>query len=145
MRDWRVMLKHRRWSAWRFWRWPLVGAPVILSGCVFGYGACLLQQPVKVTLTGHVHFREYPTPQGLDHVPILALDKTAYVYAPAESQHCLSANDVQLEGLAEFPRDVIENTHVSVEGTLYSATSSNDHTPFLMNVQTILPMAATAH
>jgi hypothetical protein len=101
----------------------------------------LLQQPVKSTLTGHVHFRDFPAPEGVDNVPVLSLDRTAYVYAPAESHHCLSANDVQLVGIAEFPQNVIENSHVSVDGTLFQAASSREHTPFLMNVQTILPIS----
>ena len=41
----------------------------------------------------------------LDNVPVLALDQTAYVYAPAQSHLCLSANDVQLVGIAEFPQE----------------------------------------
>ena len=56
-----------------------------LSGCVLGYGPCLFQQPVKNTLTGHVHFRDFPTQEGVDNVPVLSLDKTAYIYAPAQS------------------------------------------------------------
>jgi len=127
-------------STMRTWRWPLLGVHLILSGCVIGYGPCLFQQPVKSTLTGHVHFRDYPTTEGLDNVPVLALDKTAYVYAPAQSHLCLSANDVQLVGIAEFPQNVIENSHVSVDGALFQAASSHEHTPFLMNVRTILPM-----
>jgi hypothetical protein len=59
------------------------GACAGLSGCVIGYGPCLLQQPVKNTLTGRVHFRDYPSAEGVDNVPVLALDRTAYIYAPA--------------------------------------------------------------
>ena len=125
----------------RNWRWSLLGVHLLLCGCVIGYGPCLLQQPVKSTLTGHVHFRDFPAPEGVDNVPVLSLDRTAYVYAPAESHHCLSANDVQLVGIAEFPQNVIENSHVSVDGTLFQAASSREHTPFLMNVQTILPIS----
>ena len=124
----------------RIWRWLLIGALLGLSGCVIGYGPCLFQQPVKNTVTGHVHFRDYPTADGVDNVPVLVLDKTAYVYAPAQSIHCLSANDVQLVGVAEFPQNVIENTHVSVNGSLFQAGSGRQHTPFLMNVITILPI-----
>ena len=127
----------------RIWRVSFIGACLGLSGCVLGYGPCLLQQPVKNTLTGRVHFRDYPGSDGVDNVPILALDRTAYVYAPAQSRHCLSANDVQLVGLAEFPRDVIENSHVSVDGVLFQEASSRQHTPFVMNVTTILPIAAS--
>ena len=124
----------------RIWRWSLIGAYLALCGCVLGYGPCLFQQPVKTTLTGRVHFRDYPTPEGVDNVPVLSLDKTAYVYAPAQSHLCLSANDLQLIGVAEFPRNVIENSHVSVDGVLFQASSVHQHTPFLMNVRTILPL-----
>jgi hypothetical protein len=127
------------------WRWSFIGACLGLSGCVFGYGPCLFQQPVKNNLTGRVHFRDYPTAGGVDHVPILALDKTAYIYAPAESLHCLPANDVQLVGLAEIPRDVIENSHVSVDGVVFQAGSGREHTPFVMKVRTILPLGNTPH
>jgi hypothetical protein len=127
----------------RIWRVSFIGACLGLSGCVLGYGPCLFQQPVKNTLTGRVHFRDYPGSDGVDNVPILALDRTAYVYAPAQSRHCLSANDVQLVGVAEFPRDVIENSHVSVDGVLFQEASSRQHTPFVMNVTTILPIAAS--
>src|ERR1700684_3340191 len=123
-------------SIWRGW---LAGAYLGLSGCVVGYGPCLLQQPVKNELTGHVHFRNYPTADGVDNVPVLALDHTAYVYAPAQSIHCLSANDVQLVGVAEFPQNVIENSHVTVNGRLFQAGSGRQYPPFLMNVITILP------
>jgi hypothetical protein len=124
----------------RILRFSVIAAYLGLCGCVLGYGPCLLQQPVKNTLTGHVHFREYPTPEGMDNVPVLALDHTAYVYAPAQSIHCLPANDVQLIGIAEFPQNVIENSHVNVDGTLFQAGSGRQHTPFLMNVNTILPL-----
>jgi len=54
---------------------------------------------------------------------------------------CLfQANDVQLVGIAEFPQNVIENSHVNVDGRLFQAGSSREHTPFLMNVITILPL-----
>jgi hypothetical protein len=130
---------HATWMM-RNWRWSLLGLHLILSGCVVGYGPCLFQQPVKSTLTGRVHFHDYPTPQGLDNVPVLSLDRTAYVYAPAQGHFCLSTNDVQLVGIAEFPQNVIENTHVSVDGSLFQAAASGEHTPFLMNVVTILPI-----
>jgi hypothetical protein len=125
----------------RLSRWPFIGVCLGVSGCVIGYGPCLFQQPVKNTLTGHVHFRDYPAADGMDNVPVLALDRTAYIYAPAESHHCLPANDVQLVGVAEFPRDVIENSHVAADGTLFQAGSPRQHTEFLLNVRTILPIA----
>jgi hypothetical protein len=126
----------------RAWRLSFMGASLVLSGCVIGYGPCLFQQPVKNTLAGRVHFRDYPSADGIDNVPVLALDKTAYIYAPAESHHCLPANDVQLVGVAEFPQNVIENTHVSVDGRLFQAASDHQHTDFLINVITILPIPA---
>jgi hypothetical protein len=126
----------------RIWRIGFIVACVAQSGCVIGYGPCLFQQPVKNTLTGRVHFREYPNADGMDSVPVLALDRTAYVYAPAQSHHCLPANDVQLVGVSEFPQNVIENSHVSVDGVLFQAGSGRQHTAFVMNVTTILPMAA---
>lgn len=127
----------------RIWRLPFVGVILSLSGCVFGYGPCLLQQPVKNTLTGHVHFRDYPAADGLDNVPVLSLDRTAYIYAPAQSHHCLAANELQLEGVSEFPENVIENSHVTVDGVLFQQASPRQHTPFLMNVRTILPIPSS--
>jgi hypothetical protein len=124
----------------RIWRLSFVGACLGLSGCVIGYGPCLLEQPVKNTLTGRVHFRDYPTADGVDNVPVLTLDRTAYVYAPAQSRHCLPANDVQLVGVAEFPQNVTENSHVNVEGVVFQAGSGRQHTPFVMKVTTILPL-----
>jgi hypothetical protein len=123
----------------RIWRWSFIGAYLGLSGCVIGYGPCLFQQPVKNTLTGHVHFRDYPAADGMDNVPVLSLDRTAYIYAPAQSHHCMGANDVQLVGVAEFPQNDIENSHVSVDGRLFQASSNRQHTPFLLDVITILP------
>jgi hypothetical protein len=123
----------------RIWRWSFIGAYLGMSGCVIGYGPCLFQQPVKNTLTGHVHFRDYPAADGMDNVPVLSLDRTAYIYAPAQSHHCLAANDVQLVGVAEFPQNVIENSHVSVDGRLFQESSNRQHTPFLLDVITILP------
>lgn len=127
----------------RIGRWLLyVSAIMALSGCVLGYGPCLFQQPVKHTFTGLVHFRDYPAADGIDNVAILALDQTAYVYAPAQSIHCLAANDLQMVGLAEFPQNIIENSHVTVDGSLFPGTTSRQHTTFLLNVTSILPVNA---
>lgn len=128
----------------RICRLSFIGAYLGLSGCVIGYGPCLFQQPIHNTLTGHVHFRDYPAADGVDNVPVLALDRTAYIYAPAQSHHCLPANDVQLVGVAEFPQNVIENSHVSIDGALFQSVSGREHTPFVMNVTTILPIR-TSH
>jgi hypothetical protein len=121
-------------------RWLLCSIAVwALSGCVLGYGPCLFLRPVKHSFSGIVHFRDYPGPDGLDNVAILTLDQTAYVYAPAQSTHCLAANDVQMVGLSEFPQNVVENSHVAVNGALFPATTSRQHTTFLLDVGTILP------
>jgi hypothetical protein len=121
--------------------WIVLSAWVALSGCVHGYG-CLFLQPVKHTLTGRVHFRSFPAADGVDNVPILVLDRTAYVYSPAHSYQCMSATDVQLVGVSEFPENVIENSQVSVSGALFESTSAHEYTRFLMNVTTLLPLNA---
>ena len=120
----------------RLW---ILGILVALSGCVHGYG-CLFLQPVKHTLTGRIHFKTYPAADGMDNVPILVLDRTAYVYSPAHSYQCLSATDIQLVGVSEFPENVIEDSRVSVDGKLFESTSAHEYTRFLMNVTTLLPL-----
>lgn len=116
----------------------IVGLLAGLAGCVHGYG-CLFEQPIKHTMTGRVHFREYPTAEGVDHVPILALDRTAYVYAPAHGYSCLSATDMQLVGVSEFPERVIDNSPVTVTGEIFEATTAHEYTRFLIDVTTLLP------
>ena len=128
----------------RSWRWLLLAAALSVAGCVHGYGVCLFMTPVKHTLTGSVNFRSYPTPDGIDHVPVLTLDRTAYLYSPGQSFMCQPADELQLVGISEFPQNVVENSHVNVQGKLFGATSSHDHTRFLMNVITLLP-DNTAH
>ena len=123
----------------RSWRWVLLPAALSAAGCVHGYGACLFMTPVKHTLTGSVHFRSYPMPDGIDHVPVLTLDRTAYLYSPGQSFMCQPAEELQLVGISEFPQNVVENSHVSVQGKLFGAASPRDHTRFLMNVITLLP------
>ena len=121
------------------WSLAVLAVNAALTGCVVGYGPCLLLEPVKHTFTGQVHFHDYPESAGVDNVPILVLDSTSYVYAPAQSNHCQSANDLQLVGVTEFPDNVGENSHVKVEGSLFEAVSSRHHTKFLINVQSIEP------
>jgi len=123
-------------------RWLILAAVAVLSGCVHGHG-CLWVQPVKHTLTGRVQFRSYPAADGMDNVPILVLDHTAYIYSPANSYQCMSATDVQLVGVSEFPESVIENSPVSVTGALFQATAAHQYTRFLMNVTTLLPLGKT--
>jgi len=71
-------------------------------------------------------------------VPILILDKTEYVYSPAQSFHCQSLNDVQMAGVAEFPQNIGENSHINVVGKLYQAVGAHEYTQFLINVTSIL-------
>jgi hypothetical protein len=108
-----------------------------LAGCVIGDGRCLFLEPMKASLTGAIHFRDYPAGGGVDNVPILALDRTAHVYAPAESQSCLPVNDIQLVGWSEFPPDIIEGAHVRVQGSLFGTAAAHQYTRFLMNVATV--------
>ena len=110
------------------------------AGCVSGYGGCLWVAPFKHTVTGRVHFRSYPATDGIDEVPILVLDHTAYLYSPAQSFSCLAADELQLVGISEFPQNIVENSLVSVQGSLFGAVSSRQHTRFLMNVITLLPV-----
>jgi hypothetical protein len=117
----------------------LLGALVALSGCVHGSG-CLFLQPIKHTLTGRIHFRSFPAPDGIDNVPVLVLDRTAYVYSPAHSYQCMSATDVQLVGVSEFPENIIENSRVTAQGSLFESTSAHQYTRFLMNVTMLLPV-----
>jgi hypothetical protein len=125
----------------RTFRCWLVCALFTLSGCVHGVG-CLLQTPIKHTLTGRVHFRSFPAADGMDNVPVLVLDRTAYIYAPAHGYQCLFATDLQLVGVAEFPASVVDNSHVSVEGTLFESTSNHEYTRFLVNVTLLLPLSS---
>jgi len=124
----------------RFARALILGALAALTGCVHGYG-CLFLQPVKHTLTGRIHFRSFPASDGMDNVPVLVLDRTAYIYSPAHSYQCQSATDVQLVGVSEFPENVIEDSHVTVDGALFESTSSHEYTRFLMRVTTLLPLS----
>jgi len=122
--------------------WILV-AVTALTGCVHGNG-CLLTQPVKHTLNGRIHFRSFPSRDGIDNVPILVLDSTAYVYAPAHAFQCIAATELQLVGVAEFPENVIEDSHVSVNGRLFESTTDHQHTRFIMSVITLLPIGPAA-
>lgn len=125
----------------RTWRLLISSLCLALAGCVHGYGGCMFVAPVKHTVTGRVHFRSYPGRDGVDNVPVLALDQMAYVYSPAQSFSCLAADELQLEGISEFPQNVVENSHVSVHGKIFAAISSSQHTRFVMEVITLLPVS----
>jgi hypothetical protein len=128
----------------RIWRLFWLAACVPLCGCVYGYGRCLWLQPIKSTLTGTVHFRDYPAADGLDNVPILALDRTAYIYVPTSPHLCLPANEIQLTGVSEFPQGIEENTRAVAYGSLYQSATSRQHTDYLMNVITVWALPTTA-
>jgi len=87
-----------------------------------------------------VHFRDYPVTNGVDNVPVLTLDSTAYIYTPNHRHQCLAANDVQLIGVAEFPDNVGENSHVKVKGSISEAASDSQFTRFSVAVQSIVPI-----
>ncbi len=76
----------------------------------------------------------------MDTVAILALDKTEYVYAPPQSFQCLAANDVQLVGVSEFPRDVGENSHIIVEGEVLQGVGDGQRTPLVIKVISVAPV-----
>jgi hypothetical protein len=114
---------------------------IAASGCVLGSGACLFQQPFTHRVVGTIHFRTYGAGDEIDHVPVLSLDQTAYIYAPSLSHLCLPANDLQLVGWSEFPPDIPENTRIEVDGSIFQSASTHQYTPFLMTVRDILPVA----
>src|SRR5260370_35437400 len=116
----------------------ILAALVALSGCVHGSG-CLFLQPIKHTLTGRIHFKSFPAPDGIDNVPVLVLDRTAYVYSPAHSYQCMSATDVQLVGVSEFPENIIENSRVAAQGSLFEATPPHQYPRSLLTAPTCLP------
>ncbi|MFI4890285.1 MAG: hypothetical protein ACHQIL_07115 [Steroidobacterales bacterium] len=116
-----------------------------LAGCVIGDGRCLFLEPIQVSLAGKIHFRDFPAGGGVDNVPVLALDKTAHVYAPAESQSCIPVNDVQLVGWSEFPPDIVEGAHIFVHGSLFGKAAAHQYTRFLMNVSTVEPVRTPVH
>jgi hypothetical protein len=116
-----------------------IGLCIALCGCVIGSGPCLWLQ-VRHDFTGHVHFREFPRSDGVDTVPILILDKTLYMYAPPQSLLCLPANDVQLVGVTELPDRIDEGTHVIVDGKVLEGVAEGQHTRFVIQVESILPL-----
>jgi len=134
MRTWRLGI----------WRIVCLAACISLCGCVLGYGRCLWLQPVKSSLQGKVHFRDYPAADGVDNVPILALDRTAYIYVPTSPHLCLPANEVQLVGVTEFPQDIGEDSHVVAYGALFQSATTRQHTDFLMNVVTVWNLPASS-
>jgi hypothetical protein len=116
-------------------RWAIIALAALPSGCVLGYGKCLFMEPVKADLIGTVHFRSGAG--GAGSVPVLVLERTAYIYAPALSKQCQSAHDVRLLPLADLPANIVENSKVEVAGSLALADSGAQQSRFAMNVATI--------
>ncbi|MBS0397421.1 MAG: hypothetical protein JSR95_01955 [Proteobacteria bacterium] len=114
----------------------LVLIVLALQGCVIGYGRCKLTDPVRSSLTGHVHFRKYDGKR-FDRAPILVLDRMAYVYVPSHGKQCLAADEVQLVPLTDLPDEIAEGAHVMVEGSLTLASQDWQHTRFVFNLATI--------
>ena len=121
----------------RFPKLAAIAAMLPLSGCVLGHGRCLFLEPLKSSLTGTVHFREFPVKNFFDRVPILTLDRTEYVYNPAQSKQCQTAREVQLVPIADLPDSIADNARVVVEGSLVDATQEHQHTRFVLNVASI--------
>jgi hypothetical protein len=121
----------------RIWRLISIGMCAALSGCVLGSGPCLWLQ-AKHNFSGHVHFRDFPTADGIDNVPILILDKTEYVYSPAQSFQCMLLNEAQMVGVTEFPQSVIENSHISLQGSVYQGVGKHEYTHFLIKVDALM-------
>jgi len=117
----------------------ILGALVALSVACTG-PVCLFLQPIKHTLTGRVHFRSFRRPTASITCRCWCSTGPSYVYSPAHSYQCMSATDVQLVGVSEFPESIIENSRVTAQGSLFESTSAHQYTRFLMNVTTLLPL-----
>ena len=112
-------------------------ASAALSGCVLGYGRCLFLDPVRVSLTGTLHWRTYEVDGAAERVAVLHADGSQYVYAPAESRLCQMASDFQLTGWSDYPPNLTDGARVSVAGSLLQATSAHQHTRFLVKLRRI--------
>ncbi|HUY84225.1 MAG TPA: hypothetical protein VMU86_06595 [Steroidobacteraceae bacterium] len=122
--------------------WLAVFACAALSGCVLGYGRCLLVAPLRTTLAGTLDFHTYEVDGAVERVALLTADHSQYVYAPAESHLCQMADRFQLSGWGAFPPDLKDGTRVQVSGALVLATNAHQHTHFLMRVRSIDVLAA---
>jgi len=69
--------------------------------------------------------------------PGIGLDP--YVYAPRKAIIVCPPTTCSCR-VAEFPQNVIENSHVNVDGVLFQAGSKSEHTAVVMRVTTILPI-----
>ena len=127
----------------KIWRGGAASLSLALSGCVVGSGPCLWLAPVRHTFTGAVHFKDFQAANGVDNVPVLTVDETAYIYTPNHRHQCQAANDLQLIGVSEFPDNVGENSRVKVKGTVSEAGSAGQYTRFSIDVSAIAPIKPT--
>ncbi|MDE2294654.1 MAG: hypothetical protein KGL36_04245 [Gammaproteobacteria bacterium] len=118
-------------------RWAFLVACAALSGCVLGYGRCLLLSPMRTTLAGTLDFHAYEVGGVVERVAVLTTDHSQYVYAPAENDQCQLAERFQLTGWGEYPPDLRNGTRVRVSGSLAVATSPHQHTHFVLRVRSI--------
>ena len=121
-------------------RWALLAVCAALSGCVLGYGRCLLLSPMRTELSGTLDFHTYLVGGVVERVAVLTADHSQYVYAPAESAQCQIAERFQLVGWGEYPPDLRDGTRVRVAGSLVVATSPHQHTHFVLRVRSIDPV-----
>lgn len=108
-----------------------------LSGCVLGYGHCLFLSPMRVSLTGTMHFRTYKVGDEIDRVAVLTSDRSEYIYAPAQSHLCMMAEDFQLVGWDEYPADLVDGTRIAVRGSLIQSATPHQHTRFLLRIRNL--------
>ncbi len=121
-------------------RWAFMAACAALSGCVLGYGRCLLLSPIRTTLSGTLDFHTYEVGGVVERVAVLTADHSQYVYAPAENAQCQIAERFQLVGWGEYPPDLRDGTRARVSGALAVATSPHEHTHFVLRVRSIDPV-----
>ena len=116
-----------------------IGLCVVLSGCVIGSGPAFGCRS-STTLRDTCISANFRAADGVDNVPILILDKTQYIYAPPQSFRCLPANDLQLIGVTELPSRIDEGSRVIVDGKVLEGVAQDQHTRFVIDVVSILPL-----
>jgi len=142
----KLLTQWRAASLWnrihrKFWRLGVLFARTWAVGLRQRLRSCLFQQPVKNTCDRGVFIFGLSGRQWRGQCARVGARSDCLYIAPAQSHHCLPANDVQLVAVSEF-RKRDRNSHVSVDGVLFQAGSGRQHTPFVMNVTTILPISA---
>ncbi len=104
---------------------------------MIGHGRCLFLAPLKSHVSGTLHFRSYGGAEAVEHVPVLTLDRTQYVYAPALSRQCQSASELQLLPSVDLPESLGERSHVRVNGAVEVAVEEHQRTRFVFRVDSI--------